>query len=104
MKKNKTRYITSAAAVLIFCAAVIWFLTAVNSAGNVSRTQQAEAVKSTVEKGITLCYSIEGAYPESLSYLTENYGVNYDTQRYIVHYDCFAANVRPSVIVMEREP
>ena len=46
---------------------------------------------------------LNGAYPENLDYLTENYGLNYDSERYLIHYDCFAANVRPSVTIVERE-
>ncbi len=103
MKNKIYRYITSAAAIVIFCAVVVWFLAAVSSAGDATRTGQLDAVRQSVEKGITLCYSLEGAYPESLEYLTENYGLNYDRERYIVHYDCFAANVRPSVTIVEKE-
>lgn len=102
MKKKNYRYITSAAAIVIFCAVVVWFLVAVNSAGSATRTGQLDAVKQSVENGITLCYAIEGAYPESLDYLTENYGLNYDKKLYVVHYNCFADNVRPSVTIIEK--
>lgn len=103
MKKIFSRYVVPAAAVIVFCAVVMWFLKAVDSADGATRAEQLEAVKRSVENGITLCYSIEGEYPESLGYLTENYGINYDSDRYIIHYDCFAANVRPSVTVVEKE-
>lgn len=63
-----------------------------------------ESVRSRVEKGITLCYSIEGAYPESLDYLVENYGVSYDSEKYIVHFLPAADNIRPTVSVIERKP
>ncbi len=103
MKNKIYRYITSVLAILIFCAVIVWFTAAVDSAGSATRTGQLDAVRQSVESGITLCYSIEGAYPESLEYLTENYGLNYDSDRYIIHYDCFAANIRPSVTIVERE-
>lgn len=103
MKNKIYRYITSVLAILIFCAVIVWFAAAVDSAGSATRTGQLDAVRQSVESGITLCYSIEGAYPESLEYLTENYGLNYDSDRYIIHYDCFAANIRPSVTIVERE-
>lgn len=92
----------AAASVLLFAALIVWFAAAVSSAGNASDERQLEEIKQSVENGITMCYSIEGAYPESIEYLTESYGVVYDTDRYIVHYDCFAANVRPTVTVIER--
>lgn len=102
MKKKLTRYIAPTAMIIVFIAVIVWFLVAIQSAGNATRSGQLESVKRSVENGITLCYSIEGAYPENLQYLTENYGLTYDSERYIVHYDCFAANVRPSVTVMEK--
>lgn len=104
MKNKVYRYITSAVAILIFCAVLVWFAAAVNLAGNATRSGQLEVVRKSVENGITLCYSIEGTYPESLDYLTENYGLNYDRERYVIHYDCFAANIRPSVTIVEKEP
>ncbi len=103
MKKKKILFIVPLLGALLFCAVLAWFMIAVDSAGGATRTGQLEAVRRSVENGITLCYSIEGAYPEDIDYLTENYGLNYDSSRYIIHYDCFAANIRPSVAVVEKE-
>ncbi len=96
------KFVLAALAIALFVAVVCWFLIAVNSAENASQGQQLEALRSSVENSITLCYSIEGAYPESLGYLMEHYGVRYDEARYVIHYDCFAANIRPNVTVIER--
>ncbi len=103
MKKIFSRNLAAIVAIILFCAVLVWFFIAVKSADNAARTQQLEAVRRSVENGITLCYSIEGVYPSELSYLAENYGVNYDSERFLVHYDCFAANVRPLVTVIEKE-
>ena len=103
MKNKTSRYISPLIAIAGFAAAVVWFLTAMDSADSATRSEQLEAIKRSVENDITLCYSLEGAYPENLAYLTENYGLNYDEDRYIVHYECFAANIRPSVTVVEKE-
>ena len=65
--------------------------------------ERLEQVRQSVENGITLCYAAEGIYPESLEHLTGSYGVVYDESRYIVHYERFAANVRPTVTVIRRE-
>lgn len=89
-------------AVLIFAAAVIWFVTALNNTDSSAESQRLSAVERTVEDAVTLCYSIEGVYPQSLEYLTENYGISYDSERYIVHYECFAANIRPVIRVVEK--
>ena len=92
----------AAGSVLLFAALIIWFVSALSGAGNASDEQTLADIKQSVENGITMCYSIEGAYPENIEYLRESYGVVYDTERYIVHYECLAANIRPSVTVIER--
>lgn len=89
--------------VLLFTALIIWFVSALSGAGNASGEQTLADIKQSVENGITMCYSIEGVYPESIEYLRESYGVVYDTERYIVHYEGIAANIRPSVVVIERK-
>lgn len=87
----------------IFTALIVWICVALGNASEASGRGQLNAVKNTIENGITLCYAIEGIYPPSAEYLSENYGVTYDREKYIVHYDCFADNVRPTVTVLERQ-
>lgn len=82
---------------------MICFMLGISKAEKSSRERSLEAVKRSVENGVSLCYSIEGAYPESLDHLISGYGVNYDHDKYIVHYDCFASNVRPIITVIEKE-
>lgn len=88
---------------LLFAALIVWFITALSGAGAASDEQTLTDIKQSVENGITMCYSIEGVYPESIDYLRESYGVVYDTERYIVHYESLAANIRPAVTVIERK-
>lgn len=89
--------------ILLFAAMLAWFLIAVNSADSSTKQRELAAVKSTIENGVTMCYAIEGAYPESVDYLAENYGLIYDKDKYIVYYDRFADNIRPTVSVLERQ-
>jgi len=50
------------------------------------------------------CYAIEGRYPPSLDYLTENYGVIIDGDKYAVHYaNIFASNIMPEITVVPLE-
>ncbi len=103
--KNFLKKIPWAAAgsMLLFAALIVWFIAALSGAGTASEQQTLSAIKQSVENGITMCYSIEGAYPESIDQLTESYGVVYDAERYIVHYESIAANIRPAVTVIERK-
>ena len=49
------------------------------------------------------CYVVEGAYPVSLEYLEENYGLQINEQMFYVSYEIFATNVPPAVKVIRRE-
>lgn len=88
--------------IVIFAALILWLALALGNASRASDAERLEQVRQSVENGITLCYAVEGAYPESLDYLTERYGVVLDEARYLVHYECFAANVRPTVTVLRK--
>lgn len=96
------RLLLSLASVFLFACILCWFLIAVNNTQNASNEQRLEALRTSVDNSITLCYSIEGAYPENIEYLIEHYGVRYDKTKYIVHYDCFASNIRPNITIIER--
>ena len=96
------RFLQYAVPAAVFAAMIAWLVIAVGNAENVSEKEQLLSVRKSIEKGITMCYATEGAYPASLEYLTENYGVYYDSTKYTVHYECFADNVRPGVTVVEK--
>lgn len=100
--KKKLSALPIVLAFVLLAALIAGLLFALGKLKGASQAQELEAVRRGVENGITLCYSIEGAYPESLDYLSENYGVTFDADKYIVHYDCFADNIRPAVTVIER--
>ena len=89
--------------IALFAAMILWLVLALGNASAATGEERLAQVRQSVENGITLCYATEGAYPMSLDYLTESYGVVYDEERYLVHYECFADNVRPTVTVIERE-
>ena len=90
MKKNRAGRLTLLSAAL-FALLIIWLVISINNAG-----------AAAVMNSASLCYSIEGEYPPSLEYLEENYGVQTDRGRYIVHYEYFGANIRPAVTVAEK--
>lgn len=88
--------------IVLFAIMLTWVIISLFNTSESAERQELAAVKGTLENGITMCYAIEGAYPPSLEYLSENYGITYDTSKYIVRYDRFADNIRPTVRVVER--
>lgn len=60
------------------------------------------ALKAAVERSARQCYVVEGFYPPSLEYLEENYGLQINTDEFVVVYDVFASNISPDVRVVKR--
>jgi len=66
-----------------------------------SRTEGLRLLEKSIMQAIIQCYAIEGSYPESIKHIEERYGVYIDRTRYVVHYDIFASNILPNVMVIE---
>ena len=65
--------------------------------------EQVRSITDTIYERALQCYVIEGAYPESLSYLEENYGLTVNQEDYRIIYNPFAENLPPEVRVISRE-
>ena len=66
------------------------------------RLQSRESVRQAVLRSAVECYTLEGAYPESLEYLEKHYGLTVNKKEYIVTYEVFADNQLPTVQVLVR--
>ena len=87
---------------VLFAAMLAWFIIATSNAASSTDKRELSALKTNIENGITMCYAVEGAYPETVEYLCDHYGLLYDRDKYIIHYERFASNIRPTVMVLER--
>ncbi len=70
--------------------------------GQMQGKEETRLVRDAVLKATMTCYAVEGAYPDSLDYLKENYKLSYNEDRYFVTYDSFASNRIPDIYVTER--
>ena len=84
------------AAVILIAAVLVWAgISSRNSMAN-----QTESIRDTIMSRALQCYVIEGAYPESLDYLKENYGLAVNTVDYRIVYIPYAENLPPEVKVI----
>lgn len=65
--------------------------------------KNSDSIRSAVLRSARDCYVIEGCYPESLDYLTENYGLAVNTKDYRIIYIPYAENLPPEVKVVSRD-
>ncbi|MBQ6440007.1 MAG: hypothetical protein IJJ06_07670 [Mogibacterium sp.] len=98
--RRRRLIVTIVITVLIMIAAVFAWA---NKAAEDSFEEQAEAIKDTVSRRALQCYVIEGAYPESLEYLVENYGLAVNMEDYKVVYIPYAENLPPEVKVIYKK-
>ena len=89
------------ASVLIFIALILAFVLLVNNITNKNSGRELQIVRDAVKNAALTCYAVEGAYPDDIDYLRDNYGLAYDQDRYHVTYDAFASNQMPEIYVTE---
>ncbi len=65
-------------------------------------TEKKKNLENAIIKSAIHCYSIEGVYPEKISYLEQNYNLKVDYDTFIVHYETFSSNILPDVTVIFR--
>lgn len=87
---------------IIFIALLVWINIGFNSVRISSSAKQLNETQASIEKAVVLCYSIEGAFPPSIDYLKENYGLFVDEKNYIINYNVFASNIMPDITVLMR--
>jgi len=88
---------------IVLIAAVL--VLAVVLIGRISNSQQSaesEIVRQSIKDAAINCYAVEGAYPDDLEYLRENYMLAYNEDRYFVTYNAFSSNHIPDIYVTER--
>ena len=97
-RTNKSTIIS----VLIFLILFFLFYRGLVSVSSINMQEQQASLENALQQNIVHCYAIEGAYPPSLSYLVENYGITYDHSLFFVDYRPLGANLLPQVTVVPR--
>ena len=102
MKRNKGHkfIITCVVLALIVIGAVLYFVLPTDEK---EYQAQANDIEKTIRERALQCYVIENAYPESLEYLRDNYGLHVNTEDFQVIYKPYAENLPPDIRVVHKE-
>lgn len=100
--KKRRRWPYFLSAVLILAIAAVLICRGAQVSGENLQEESAVALRAAIQRSALQCYVVEGAYPSSLSYLEENYGLQINTEDFHVVYDAFASNLPPYVQVTVR--
>jgi len=88
-------------ALLLFVLVASLFLYGLHSVSDGSIARQKTNLLQALNRTATYCYAVEGAYPESLSYMKEHYGLTYDEDLFYVDYVVRGSNLFPDITVIE---
>lgn len=87
--------------VSVFAVILLCFYLGIQSLSADTDRRQRDSLEEALNRSITYCYAVEGAYPESLEYLTKHYGLTYDHDHFFVDYHVSGANLYPDVTILE---
>ena len=103
MRKRKNLFwIPLALGVVLFAAIAAWMVRGIQDAARMSDEEGLRLAQEAIERAVISCYSLEGVYPATYEDLKAKSDLAIDEEKYIVRYEIFASNIRPSVTVMER--
>lgn len=97
-----TSWLPLALGVALFAVVAVWVAWGVREAARLSDAEGLRMAQEAVERAVVSCYALEGVYPATYEELKSKSGLAVNEEKYIVFYDVFASNIRPSVTVMER--
>ena len=103
MKRDQYSWVPPALGIMLFAAVAILMLRGVKDASRRSDQEGLRMAEEAIERAVISCYSLEGVYPATYEELKEKSGLAVDEEKYIVIYEIFASNIRPSVTVIERQ-
>lgn len=88
----------------LLLAAALLFLGAVNRLEDGRRAAGVQQLETALRRTAVSCYAAEGFYPPDIAYMQEHYGLRFDEENYVVHYQVTASNWMPDITVLERTP
>ncbi len=90
--------------ILLVLLMAAWFLLAIDRLEAGREAQGLRQLEDALRRTAVTCYASEGFYPPNVAYMEENYGLQYEQDKYIVHYEIFATNLMPDITVVEVSP
>lgn len=87
---------------ILFAAVLLMMLYGFQSAAQSSEAERLRITEDNLRRSVVSCYALEGRYPPDIDYLQQEYGLQIDEEKYIIHYEIFAENIMPDITVLER--
>ena len=103
MRIRDVRFITSIAGIALAGILIVAVFIALADVSGRQGDQYREIQLEAIRQAAMQCYALEGAYPPSLQYLADEYGLILNTEDYHFRYEVPAGNLPPIVEVFANE-
>ncbi len=90
--------------IVVFALILLCFLAALSRLEQGQQEKGRQQLEEAMRRTAVSCFASEGAYPPSVAYMEQRYGLQYDHQRFTVRYEIFASNLMPEITVLEVGP
>ena len=87
--------------IIFFLLLLLCFSLAVSQLDHRRQAEGKRQLETLLRRAAVSCYAAEGFYPPDVAYLQDHYGVDFDEDAYIFHYQFFASNWMPDITVLE---
>lgn len=87
--------------VFIFLGLLLFLSVGIGNVSSLSEEESRRCLQDAVIRATVQCYALEGMYPPNVEYLEDHYGLSFDRERFIVHYEVFAGNILPDITVID---
>lgn len=99
--KNKKRNFSKITVFLFILFSGMIYLFSI-SAQDSNDGQTEKYIEDAIQKAAFHCYAAEGSFPPDMEYLTKNYGILFDTDKYIADYQSRGGNILPDIFVSRK--
>ncbi|MCL2437373.1 MAG: hypothetical protein FWD00_04975 [Clostridiales bacterium] len=86
--------------VAVFVAVLLFVLTGLREAQAASYAEELRIAEKSIRRAVISSYASTGKYPPTFEHLVEHYGIKIDQDRFVVHYNVFATNIMPDIVVL----
>ncbi len=82
--------------------ALVVLAMAMTGLGRQNDLESRRITAAAIDRAARQCYALEGAYPPTLEYLEDNYGLVLDHDRYHYLYEVIGSNIHPIIEVLDK--
>lgn len=98
MKKKNPK----STAFLLLLAGLLLFSLTVSRLDQSRHREGLLQLEQVLRRTAIACYAAEGFYPPDVAYMQDHYGLRYNENEFLIHYEVFASNLMPDITVLER--